>query len=453
MISKNRHFNSPAMAQAAASLSSLFAPPMGAEGGADPANYALADARRAEMNNLGRLMDYTTDPNFQQEIFDRMGQATGRWNPANGYYGVNMSNETSRVNNAADNARALAERQMIEEATTQRLGIPDVNARYKVDSEAAVSGSNNLRDNQTKAITTLLGPLDPGQVRPEVAADLMGLLEMPAIGPAAGAPKVLSETEQAAAERQRLIEAGVLTDDMLLDDFLGQRAPVQGVGPDGKTGAFLSPGAAIRTGAQPLPKDSGPGVSMTMPDGTVVQVGNKPMTGEQQRGVNYAATAAQMLTPLDELGDTLTGLSGKLSEGVPVVGNYAQSEEYQRARVLGERFVQSVLRNESGAATPADEVAKYQATLLPQPGDKPGTVQYKSWLRKVAVSAMESGFTGDQVKAKITAAIAAGPPPEVAAPEQNAPAASSETAAQVYATNPQTGQRLVLRNGAWEPAQ
>lgn len=452
MISKNRHFNSPAMAQAAASLSSLFAPPMGAEGGADPANYALADARRAEMNNLGRLMDYTTDPNFQQEIFDRMGQATGRWNPANGYYGVNMSNETSRVNNAADNARALAERQMIEEATTQRLGIPDVNARYKVDREATVSGSNNLRDNQTKAITTLLGPLDPGQVRPEVAADLMGLLEMPAIGPAAGAPKVLSETEQAAAERQRLIEAGVLTDDMLLDDFLGQRAPVQGVGPDGKTGAFLSPGAAIRTGAQPLPKDSGPSMSVTLPDGTVVQQGGKALTEGQSKDSVYFTRASGAIPKLDQYGEALTQITGRIGSATEQAGgNAIKSREYQLAEQAGLEFLQAVLRKDTGAAITKEEQSEYGRVYLPQPFDSPELLDQKKASRARALAAIRLGLPPDAIinaeRAGVDLSVSAMPT------EQTAPAAPAQAAAPVYATNPQTGERLVLRNGNWEPAQ
>lgn len=434
-VRSSRFFNDPAMAQAAANLSSLFAPAMGAESGSDAAGYALADERRAKMNNLGRLFEAAQDPAFDQTVFDRMGQATGQWTPSTGYYGVNMDYRASRENNSADNARAL---------------------------------QTNVLDNQRQAITSLYGDLAPGAVRPAVPENLMSVLGLPGIDPVAGAPKPLSETEWDAQQKSRLFDSGQLTDQMLLETIMGERTPVQALGADGKP-VFMSPGAAVMGGAQPAPKDSGPAMSMTLPDGTVVQMGGKPLTGEQARGVNYAATAEQMLPTLDVLGSTLTSLTEKGSESIPLVGNYFQSEDYQNARVQGERFVQSVLRNESGAATPDAEIAKYNATLLPQPGDKPNTIRVKSWLRKVAVEAMKAGMTADARKAQIDAAIAAGPPPDfqpgsmaTAAPADAsaapAPAAPPAPAAQTGGGHPEgtivendQGQRLILRNGTWEP--
>jgi hypothetical protein len=433
-IAPNRYFNDKGIAQAAANLSSLFSP-VGAEGGADAANFALADERRAKMNNLGRLFEAAQDPAFDQTVFDRMGQATGQWNPANGYYGVDVSAATSRANNAADNQRML---------------------------------QTNVLDNQRQAVTSLYGTVAPGEIRPAVPEDLMSVLGLPGIDQVTGAPKPLSETEWDAQQKSRLFNSGQLTDQMLLETIMGERTPVQALGEDGKP-VFMSPGAAVMGGAQPAPKDNGLSMSMTMPDGTVVQMGGKPLTGEQARGVNYAATAEQMLPTLDALGSTLTSLTEKSSESIPLVGNYFQSEDYQNARVQGERFVQSVLRNESGAATPDAEIAKYNATLLPQPGDKPNTIRVKSWLRKVAVEAMKAGMTADARKAQIDAAIAAGPPPEfqpgsmaTAAPANAsaapapaappaAPNASTPTVTDGTIIEDDNGTRLILRNGTWEP--
>lgn len=205
-IAPNRYFNNPGIAQAAANLSSLFSPAMGAEGAADAAGYALADARRAEMNNLGRLFEAAQDPNFNQTVFDRMGQATGRWNPSQGYYAVDQNNATqrygydtqaatSRANNSADNLRALQERRMMEAAAMERLGITDATDRYKIDTDATVSTGNNIRDNQRSAITGLFGPVGQGEIRPAVPEDLLGVLGLPGIDQVVGAPKPLSETE------------------------------------------------------------------------------------------------------------------------------------------------------------------------------------------------------------------------------------------------------------------
>jgi hypothetical protein len=170
-IAPNRYFNNPGIAQAAANLSSLFAPAMGAESAADAAGYALADARRAEMNNLGRLFDYAQDPDLDQTRFDRMGLATGRWTPNQSFYSVDQGNLTSRANNAADNQRAL---------------------------------QTNVLDNQRQAITSLFDTVSPGEIRPAVPQDLMGVLGLPGIDQVTGAPKPLTETEVNAARIQSL---------------------------------------------------------------------------------------------------------------------------------------------------------------------------------------------------------------------------------------------------------
>lgn len=170
-VRSSRYFNDPAMAQAAANLSSLFAPAMGAEGAADAAGYALADARRAEMNNLGRLFDYAQDPNLDQTRFDRMGQAVGRWNPSQGYYAVDQSNATSRANNAADNQRML---------------------------------QTNVLDNKRQAITSLFDTVAPGEIRPAVPEELMGVLGLPGIDQVTGAPKPLTESEVKGGLLQRM---------------------------------------------------------------------------------------------------------------------------------------------------------------------------------------------------------------------------------------------------------
>lgn len=445
MIKSNRYFNNEAFGTAAANLAGLFQPPEAA----DVANYALADERRAKMNQLAWLFDNPDDPTASKRSSLTGVQGYGQ-TPEGYRYGIDTQASTALSTNAADNARALAERQMIEEATTQRLGIPDVNARYKVDSEAAVSGSNNLRDNQTKAITTLLGPLDPGQVRPEVAADVMGLLEMPGIGPAAGAPKRMSETEQAAAERQRLIEAGVLTDDMLLDDFVGQRSPVQVLGPDGSS-MYASPGAAVRQGASPAPKEQAPGMSVTLPDGTVVQQGGKALTEGQSKDSVYFTRASGAIPKLDQYGEALTEITGRIGSVTEKAGgNFIKSKEYQLAEQAGLEFLQAILRKDTGAAITKEEQSEYGRVYLPQPGDSAELLDQKKASRARALAAIRLGLPPDAIINAERAGVDLSA--SVMPTEQTAPTASAE-AAPVYATNPQTGERLVLRNGAWEPAQ
>src|SRR5688572_13333360 len=102
-ISRNQHFNSPAFAQAAANLSSLFEPPSGA----DAAGWANADAKRAESKRLADFFAYQTGPVYDREKADRMGVGAGAFMPNQSFYSVDQGNATSRANNAVDNARAL----------------------------------------------------------------------------------------------------------------------------------------------------------------------------------------------------------------------------------------------------------------------------------------------------------------------------------------------------------
>ncbi|PZP06786.1 MAG: hypothetical protein DI607_14185, partial [Sphingomonas hengshuiensis] len=118
-VRNSPYFNSQAIASISSNLAGLFEPPSGT----DVAGYATADAKRAEMNRLAQLFDYSQAKDFDQQRFDRMGAATGQWTPSQGYYAVDQGNaaarygydrtfEASRLNSADDNARALAERQM-----------------------------------------------------------------------------------------------------------------------------------------------------------------------------------------------------------------------------------------------------------------------------------------------------------------------------------------------------
>ncbi len=223
-VRNSPYFNSPAVAAIASNLSGLFEPPSGA----DVANFATADAKRAEMSRLGQLFDYSQARDFDQQRFDRMGAAAGQWTPSQGYYAVDQGNATQRYgydrtyqasteNNVRDNARALTEREM------QERGLMD---RQMASPVILDQGQRAYLPAQTVEAT-----------------DLMSILE--------GAPKPLSETEWTAQQNQRLLDNGRLTDTDLLDAIMGDKAPVKAIDPRTNQPSFMTPGAATRAGAQP----------------------------------------------------------------------------------------------------------------------------------------------------------------------------------------------------------
>lgn len=127
-------------------------------------------------------------------------------------------------------------------------------------------------------------------------------------------------------------------------------------------------------------------------------------------------------------------LAGKMLGSVPGgVGNYGQSANFQKYTQAKNKFITSLLRDESGAAIGTQEFQRYERELFPQPGDGPEVVAQKAENRKAAVDAMKKS---------------AGP--GYKAPEASTSPAASSVQEGATATNPQTGQKLTFRNGKWQ---
>lgn len=210
-IRTNRFFNDPAFAQAASNLVELFRPPSGAEAAA----WAEANLRKQKAEQLSDLF---ANPN--QPDFDRRNIAIGNYAPTQSFYAQNQNDATTR-------------RGQDVTATTSRL--------------------NNAADNQRSALVSLYGPLSEGQVRPAVPESLASVIGLPAMPAVAGTPKPLNESEWTAQQNERLRQAGLISDQNLVDAVIGEETPVQALGPSGSP-VFMSPGAAVRTGARPYEK-------------------------------------------------------------------------------------------------------------------------------------------------------------------------------------------------------
>ncbi len=196
-----RYFNSPGIASAMSNLASAFAPP-----GADEVlGWAKANALRDEEARKTAMWEAAGDNvDLQAAILDL-------YTPNQSFYAVDQSNATTRRGQDID-------------ATVAR-------EKFAADNERALA--TNTADNQRQAITSMYGALNPGQVAPAVPAEIMEHLGLPAIEERAGAPKLISESEQKALERQRLLESGLLTDEELADHVFAA-GPLETVAtPDG----------------------------------------------------------------------------------------------------------------------------------------------------------------------------------------------------------------------------
>jgi len=186
-VASNRYYNDPNVGAAFSNLAAAFMPPSGS----DLAGYATAAAKKEEAQRLAQLFTtaQATD-GFNQQVFDRMGQATGQWTPSTGYYGVDSTAATSRANNAADNERAIQTNAADNAGALARLYAAPINV---------TEGSTTYLPQQTQAATglapTLAGniTLAPGEQT-----------YLPGGGLITGPTKPLSETEVMGAILQGL---------------------------------------------------------------------------------------------------------------------------------------------------------------------------------------------------------------------------------------------------------
>lgn len=120
--------------------------------------------------------------------------------------------------------------------------------------------------------------------------------------------------------------------------------------------------------------------------------GGKPLTEGQSKDVYFLNRARDASVELDRLDSALASLSEKTAGGLPVIGNYLKSDEYQMAEQKGREFIASILRKETGAAVTEFEWNFYGPTYLPQPGDGEDVIRAKRSARQTAIRGIEAGL-------------------------------------------------------------
>lgn len=179
------------------------------------------------------------------------------------------------------------------------------------------------------------------------------------------------------------------------------------------------------------------------------QQGNnmKPMTEGQSKDAVYSTRAEGSLPLIDSFGDSLTGLEGTVGGTVgqlPVVGNFAKSEGYQKAEQAGQEFLQAILRKDTGAAITSDEMASYGTVYLPRPGDTPELLEQKKVSRRRALEAIKAGMPPQailaQEKALAATSQAANPATDETIPPP--PPGFEEGWAELWAEMPEEDRRL-----------
>lgn len=226
-------FNNPMMAQAANNLAAMFAPPSGA----DLAGYANAGLTNTRRSQLEWLFANPNDPTASHRAALTGVQGFGQ-TPT----GFGMTDATNR------RGQDIGHRSAIDVANINNAGALE---RQNAAPILVNQNQTAFLPQQTQEATGLGGVLSgninlaPGEVTHTPGGAVLS-----------GPQKPLSATEWEASQRERLLGTGQLTDEMLLDTIMGERTPVQAIGPDGQP-VFMSPGAAVRSGATPAQTGSG----------------------------------------------------------------------------------------------------------------------------------------------------------------------------------------------------
>lgn len=124
--------------------------------------------------------------------------------------------------------------------------------------------------------------------------------------------------------------------------------------------------------------------------------GLKPPTATAFTARGFADKADQANRNLAALEKAKFSPGSSASGGLP---NFAQPEQRQQFEQALIQFVNAILRRESGAAVPPDELVKYSKQYFPAFGDKPGVIKQKAEARKLAIANL------NQEAAKVPSAL------------------------------------------------
>jgi hypothetical protein len=204
---------------------------------------------------------------------------------------------------------------------------------------------------------------------------------------------------------------------------------------------------------------------------------DKPLTEGQAKANLFSKRMIESNKIIDEIGDGYSSAAINVKgavEDMPlaggllgVVANLALGENEQRVEQAQRDFINAVLRRESGAVISDSEFRNARRQYFPQPGDSDKVIEQK---RKNRLTAIE-GMVEELPKSRRPTLDASAPPPPAAPPPatggkspQNpvrpgielpraTPPRQPAAAAQQpkIAVNPKTGERLILKDGQWQP--
>lgn len=356
----NPYQRDPALAQAFNNISAMFAPPSGG----DAAGFATAAAKKAEAERLAWLFQNSADPTASARAALTGVQGYGQ-TPA-GFMQTDLTNRRGQDVTAAT-------------------------ARRGQDITADTTLRTNAADNTRASVTSLYGALSPGAVRPAVPAEVAATVGLPALPEVVGSSRPQTLDQWQAQQAEELKRGGTWTPDMTIDVIMGKQTPVEALGPDGKP-RFMSPGAAVRMGAQPAPDPAKAGKLFrgVLPGGQQVPV-------EQRPDGLYHAQTGQRLPPEVQLFNVPTPTGTGEQVGLPTTANNTaannQTAEVTRALSVLDLYEQLVNEN-PGSIGLVGAIRGTAQNLAASAGDLAKSFGARAPQLTEAATALQSGLRG-----------------------------------------------------------
>jgi hypothetical protein len=162
--------------------------------------------------------------------------------------------------------------------------------------------------------------------------------------------------------------------------------PPVGISKDPNGGLIVTP-----------PPDNAAGPAAQVPGanpGAIQVTGAKPSGKKTESEERYSTISTVLLNEVPTLGANFKAMADPTSQllsKLGPLGNYWQSEEYQRAAYSVTTSVSNILYALSGSSSNPGEVIKQIGVLTPEFGDKPGAIadklqRFKTYVRAVAAS-------------------------------------------------------------------
>jgi hypothetical protein len=194
-------------------------------------------------------------------------------------------------------------------------------------------------------------------------------------------------------------------------------------------------GHVVETDNGPVLVDTRTGKATPITVGGQPVAGGKGLTETQSKASVFRSQmvgASNVLSNLEEKGFDFTKKGNQIGVGMAGgAGNILVTPQQQQAKQAQNQWTEAYLRFKTGAGTNAHEVEANRKTFFPQYGDTPDVIKQKAEMRK---------------NAERDIAIAAGPK-GTSMGEQTAVKEEKTPSAPIYATNPQTGQRIMSTDG------